>query len=229
MIFRRSTNTDAAKNAASQTQRNQAAPVRREPELAARSPSAVTPPNPIAAPARRPAQPSPASAYARQDQMRKLTVGRDIALNGEIATCDHLVVEGTVQATIKGGQILEIAECGAFGGVVDIENADIAGQFDGDLVVRDKLVLRATARVTGTIRYTRLQIDTGARVNGNISVLPPVAPAQQTPHFSTAPQQTQPQQMQQQTQNDTTVSTVSSNSYSLSAVMDQTAFLKASA
>jgi cytoskeletal protein CcmA (bactofilin family) len=153
---------------------------RREPEITPRtsagtpqnnypaaSTQTATPVSPIAtAQARR--VPSPAS---RNDQLRKLTVGRDISLRGEITTCDHLVVEGTVQATIKGGKILEITDTGAFTGIVDIEQADIAGQFDGDLIVRGKLTIRPTAVVIGHIQYNRLQVDTGATINGELRAL----------------------------------------------------------
>src|SRR5690606_39259553 len=116
-------------------------------------------------------QQNPVDRFTRADQMRTLTVGRDISLSGEIATCDHLVVEGTVKATIKGGKMLEIAETGTFSGVVDIETADIAKQFDGELIVRRKRTIRQTAIVTGAIRYARLQVDTGASINGDIGTL----------------------------------------------------------
>ena len=159
------------------------------------------------------------TGFNRPEQMRKLTVGRDISLNGEITTCDHLIVEGNVAATIKGGQVLEISETGTFSGLVDIEQADIAGIFDGELTVRGKLVLRPSAVVTGLIRYGRLQVDAGATLNGQISALPVAAE-------ETTPIQTQSQQPTQ-TQTQTTTTTTSYNS--LASVNDQPGFLKASA
>lgn len=144
--------------------------------------SSAAPMSPLAAAQARRSN-APAN-FMRQEQLRKLTVGRDISLNGEITTCDHLIVEGTVKATIKGGQILEISECGAFSGLVDIEQADIAGAFDGDLTVRGKLTVRPTAILSGNIQYGQLQVDSGARINGQINALPQAvamdSPVQQT-------------------------------------------------
>jgi len=41
---------------------------------------------------------------------RKLTVGREIALSGEIASCDTLVVEGSVEANLQNCRDVDIAE-----------------------------------------------------------------------------------------------------------------------
>lgn len=156
------------------------------------------------------------SNFSRPEQLRKLTVGRDITLNGEITTCDHLIVEGNVSATIKGGQILEIAEVGAFNGVVDIEQADIAGRFEGNLTVRGKLILRPSAHVTGTIQYGALQVDTGATLNGQITSLGLDTPLKQTftPNETYTAMDSKPQDQQAQ---------------GLAMLNDQPGFLKASA
>lgn len=77
----------------------------------------------------------------------KLTVGPNIKLKGvEITDCDTLFVEGTVEATMDS-RLMQIAECGAFKGSACIDIAEIHGRFDGDLTVRDKLMVYATAGV----------------------------------------------------------------------------------
>ncbi len=101
-------------------------------------------------------------------ESRKLTVGKDISLSGEIAACDHLVVEGTVEATIKGGQSLEVTDTGLFKGKVEIDNAIIAGCFEGNLIVKSHLLIRNTGSVTGDIRYGDLTVESGASLNGTI-------------------------------------------------------------
>lgn len=99
----------------------------------------------------------------------RLTVGRDIALNGEIGSCHDLVVEGTVQAELKDGVNLEISETGLFKGNVDVQNADISGRFEGTLVVRNQLLIRPSAIINGTIEYGIVEIQPGARVNGTLT------------------------------------------------------------
>lgn len=102
---------------------------------------------------------------------RKLQVGRDITLQGEIGACDHLVIEGTVKATIKQLQQFDILDHGLFSGSVTADNADINGHFDGDLTVTGRLWLRGNATVTGTIRYGSLQVEKGATLRGTIDTL----------------------------------------------------------
>ncbi len=82
---------------------------------------------------------------------RCLTIGRGINMSGEIESCDHLVVEGTVEAALKGAKLLEVAESGVFYGTVEIEEATIAGRFEGDIAVSGRLSLHGTAVIIGSI------------------------------------------------------------------------------
>lgn len=98
----------------------------------------------------------------------KLIVGPNIKLKGvEITDCDTLVVEGLVEATMDS-RVMEIAEQGAFKGSAEIDVAEIYGQFDGNLTVRQKLVIYATGKVTGKIRYGKVVIEEGGQLTGDI-------------------------------------------------------------
>jgi cytoskeletal protein CcmA (bactofilin family) len=104
-------------------------------------------------------------------EMRKLIVGRDIALTGEISACDYLVVEGTVEARVREGRHIEIAESGLFRGTVEIDEADIAGRFEGDIMVRGRLKIRGTGRIDGKIQYGELEVENGGHLEGEIHSL----------------------------------------------------------
>lgn len=113
---------------------------------------------------------SEAAAFAAGDKEggSKLTVGPNIKLKGvEITDCDTLVVEGTVEATMNS-RVIQIAEQGAFKGSAEIDIAEIRGQFDGNLTVRQKLVIYSTGKVTGTIRYGKLVVEEGGQISGDI-------------------------------------------------------------
>lgn len=105
---------------------------------------------------------------------KTLVVGRDISLNGQIMACDKLVVEGSVEADLSESQIIEIARHGRFKGTAVIDEADISGCFEGDLTVRKHLVVRSTGRIYGTIKYSRIEIEAGGEISGNVNVLPEV-------------------------------------------------------
>jgi cytoskeletal protein CcmA (bactofilin family) len=106
-----------------------------------------------------------------QVEVRKLIVGRDISLSGEITACDVLVVEGTVEARLRDGRTIEIAETGLFKGSVEIDEADIAGRFEGEITVRGRLRLRAGGRIQGSIRYGELEVEAGGQLSGDIQVI----------------------------------------------------------
>lgn len=118
------------------------------------------------------ARPTPRQAQSESTAAgatsRQLIVGRDIDLSGEIHACDKLLVEGTMQAELADGQVLEVSETGLFKGTAVVDTAEIAGRFEGDLTVRDRLYLRATGQVTGTIRYKALEIESGGRIGGTM-------------------------------------------------------------
>jgi cytoskeletal protein CcmA (bactofilin family) len=99
---------------------------------------------------------------------RKMIVGPGISLSGEINSCDRLVIEGSVQANLQKCQHLTIAEGGLFDGNAEIEEAEIRGRFEGDLVVRKRLRICATGRVSGTISYRQIEIEAGGTLSGSI-------------------------------------------------------------
>lgn len=102
---------------------------------------------------------------------RVLTVGHDILLKGEIATCDRLVIEGSVDASLNEVHTVEIAETGSFKGSAEIEDAEISGIFEGDLTVRNRLVIYSTGKVRGKIVFGEIEIERGGELTGEIQTI----------------------------------------------------------
>ena len=126
---------------------------------------------PLAAVPRAGASPLPAAApepahRAEEVAGSRLIVGPNIKLKGvEIDDCDTLVVEGRVEATMVS-RAIQIAEQGAFKGTADIEVAEIRGSFEGELTVRGRLVVHATGRVSGKVRYGKQLGQEGGEIVG---------------------------------------------------------------
>lgn len=117
---------------------------------------------------------SPASAHAPNTSVNevgsKLIVGPNIKLKGvEITDCDTLVVEGFVEATMDS-RVIQISKDGSFKGSAGIDIAEIHGTFDGELTVRQKLVIYATGKVSGKIRYGNVVIEEGGQLMGDVQV-----------------------------------------------------------
>ena len=125
--------------------------------------SLAVPPRP--APSLSPA-PDPAAA-----ERRTLVVGRGISVQGTVQDAERLVVEGTVEASMIHATELAIAVGGTVKGEVEVEDAEIAGTFDGTLTARGNLVIRDSGRVLGQARCRRLRVEEGGQISGHMAML----------------------------------------------------------
>jgi cytoskeletal protein CcmA (bactofilin family) len=98
---------------------------------------------------------------------RKLVVGREIVVSGEIASCEGLVVEGTVRASVECKD-LQIASSGLFTGSASVANAEIFGRFEGELTVTERLLVRATGKISAKVRYNEIEVERGGQISGDI-------------------------------------------------------------
>jgi len=122
----------------------------------------------------------------------KLIVGPNIKLKGsEITDCEILVVEGRVEASMNSRDI-RIAEGGVFSGKAEIDVAEVRGIFEGELTARKRLVIYATGRVSGVIRYGALMVEEGGTLSGDVATLSAGARLTKVPE--TAAQATEPVQ-----------------------------------
>ena len=100
---------------------------------------------------------------------RKLIIGEGIRMSGQIEHCDHLLVEGTVEATLSDAKLLDISETGVFYGTVEIEEGTIAGRFDGDMNVAGRLTIKSTGIINGSVTYKELAVEAGATIEGKMT------------------------------------------------------------
>ena len=121
---------------------------------------------PAAASAPRAAAPRPETV-----ERRTLVVGKGISLQGTVSDAERLVVEGTVESQMIHAHELNISGTGVFKGEVEVENAEVAGVFDGTITARGNLVIRATGRVLGVARCRRLQVEDGGQLSGRMEML----------------------------------------------------------
>lgn len=141
------------------------------PEIARRMPEVTPASQASGAAGQAPRRIAMPFAGPREPEGKRLTVGKDIKLSGEINSCDILAVEGTVEASLIGAKAIEISSGGVFKGNAEIDTADIAGIYEGDLIVRDRLTLRSSGKIRGTIRYARLEVELGGEMVGQVETL----------------------------------------------------------
>lgn len=143
---------------------------------------------PAASTAPRAAAPKPETV-----ERRTLVVGKGISLQGTVTEAERLVIEGTMESQLLQAQELVISHSGVFKGEVEVEDAEIAGVFDGSLIANGSLTIRSTGRVLGVARSRRLSVEDGGQLSGKMEMItesaaapsriaapPPPAPVQRT-------------------------------------------------
>jgi cytoskeletal protein CcmA (bactofilin family) len=73
-----------------------------------------------------------------------------------------------VEANAIKSRVMRIAEGGAFKGSAEVDVAEIHGDFDGDLIALQKLVIYKTGKVSGKVRYGKVVIEEDGQVQGDI-------------------------------------------------------------
>src|SRR6266566_3793464 len=101
------------------------------------------------------------SARGNEVDRRTMIVGPGMTFSGEIASCDRLIIEGSITASLPKCQHVIIADTGVFSGHALTDNADVRGRFDGELSVRKRLLIRAGGHVSGKITHGEIEIESG--------------------------------------------------------------------
>lgn len=109
------------------------------------------------------------AAAAGASNRKIMVVGPGINLNGEMRSCDQLVVQGNVEGKLTECAMLTVAQSGSFKGDAETDGAEVDGRFQGKMMVRGRLVIRATGRVTGEISYGQVEIERGGEISGTVT------------------------------------------------------------
>ncbi len=116
--------------------------------------------------------PGPGTVRGSDDvEGKRLVVGKQVRIHGEISGCERLVVDGHVDAKVSGVKTLEVTATGTFKGSSEVDSAAIAGTYDGDLKVNGHLEIAASGVVTGKVSYKTIAVANGGRLQGAIETL----------------------------------------------------------
>jgi tetratricopeptide (TPR) repeat protein len=110
-------------------------------------------------------------AKTANQSVRRLVIPRGVNFRGEIEGCDRLVIAGALEGEIKACRHLEVLDGGRLEGIAVAGAAAIAGLCRGSLTVEEKLFLARTARVVGSVNYSRLEIEAGGELEGDVHSL----------------------------------------------------------
>ena len=99
----------------------------------------------------------------------KVVIGQGVVINGEIKKADEVQIDGEADVTMKTDNLV-VGATGDCKGAIETHNADIWGEFDGDIKASGTLTIQEQGKVSGKIEYQNLQIKLGGQISGDIKL-----------------------------------------------------------
>jgi len=107
----------------------------------------------------------------------RATIGRSITIKGEVSGDEDLLVQGTVEGSVKlDAHAVTVGPEGRVHADISGRIITVEGEVEGNLIAREQIILRGSARVEGDIKAPRVVLDDGANFRGLVDMGPPPQP-----------------------------------------------------
>ena len=97
----------------------------------------------------------------------KVIIGSGVEMKGDITSASEVQVDGTADINMETENLM-VGQMGNLKGEIKTKNADIWGQFDGNLEVNNTLTIQEKGIVKGSTKYSALQIKLGGQLEGDV-------------------------------------------------------------
>jgi cytoskeletal protein CcmA (bactofilin family) len=103
----------------------------------------------------------------------EMIIGENVSVKGTLSFQDLVRIDGTFEGEVESKGKIVIGPKGFVKANLDLQEAFIAGKVEGDITVKERLVLRGRAEVRGNITAPLLSIDEGVSIIGQVYVTAP--------------------------------------------------------
>lgn len=97
-------------------------------------------------------------------------IEKNTRIKGEITSEADFRIDGKLDGNVKTSGKVVIGKDGYIKGKVECVNADIEGNFNGELLVSELLSLKSSAVIQGTVVVSKLSVEPGATFNASCSM-----------------------------------------------------------
>lgn len=97
-------------------------------------------------------------------------IEKNTKIKGNITSEADFRIDGKLEGNVKTSGKVVIGKDGYINGKVECVNADIEGKFNGELLVKDLLSLKASAVIEGTVSVSKLSVEPGATFNASCAM-----------------------------------------------------------
>ena len=97
-------------------------------------------------------------------------IEKNTVIKGNITSEADFRIDGKLEGNVKTSGKVVIGKDGLIKGKVECVNADIEGNFNGELYVSELLSLKNTAKIEGTVNVAKLAVEPGATFNASCTM-----------------------------------------------------------
>lgn len=106
-----------------------------------------------------------------QDPIRT-TIGEDVEITGNIKCESGIQINGKLNGDLTCAGTAQIGPTSSVKGNMSLDTVSIMGQVNGNITAKDKIELKASAKLHGDIRARRLTVEDGVTFVGKVEVNP---------------------------------------------------------
>lgn len=106
----------------------------------------------------------------RDRPMANTVIGSSIVIDGEVSGEEPLTVLGTVKGKISVAQNLMVEHGATVEADVEAQSLTVSGRLTGNVLARERVELRADAKMIGDVKSPRIVIADGASFKGNVDM-----------------------------------------------------------
>ncbi len=106
------------------------------------------------------------------EEKMRTTIGEDVEITGNIKCESGIQLNGKLNGDLTCGGTANIGAGCTVKGNLSSDTVSVMGQVNGNITARDKIELKAAARLHGDIRAKRLTVEDGVTFVGKVEVNP---------------------------------------------------------
>jgi cytoskeletal protein CcmA (bactofilin family) len=102
--------------------------------------------------------------------MASTVIGAGITIEGEVATDEDVIVQGTIRGKLTAKESVTIEEGATVEADIEGGAMRVGGTVTGNIHSTDRVDLQPGAKVVGNVKASRITIADGAQFKGNVDM-----------------------------------------------------------
>lgn len=113
---------------------------------------------------------APVVVQSQPDRVRP-NVGKSVRFKGDINGDGDVDIDGTLEGSVSvPANTVTVRSSGFVQGCITARNVIVGGKVNGDITARERIELKASARVDGEVEARRIVVSDGARITGRVEM-----------------------------------------------------------